>query len=240
MAVSASELPEMSSIAGGEAQVAAHLRKRLVSGLRRISFFVIPSVVAFMALGDIVIGAIVQSGRFTHAKTLDVWPILAGAGVGLLASTQGRLYSSAFYALKDTRTPLRFAIARVALTTVLGYLCSKPLPHLLGIDPKWGVAGLTASAGVSGWVEFVLLRRALTRMIGSEPLDAAWLARLWLTALAAAAVAWAIKLNLSPGTDHPVWLAVTTLIPYGLLYLALADPSQTKQSLGSILRARSR
>ena len=39
--------------------------------------------------------------------------VLAGAAVGLVASTLGRLYSSAFYALGDTRTPVRFAALRV-------------------------------------------------------------------------------------------------------------------------------
>ena len=146
MSVSASELPEMSSAIGGHEEVAAQLRRRLVSGLRRIAFFVIPSVVAFIALGDIIAGAIYQSGKFTHADAVYVWGILAGSGVGLLASTQGRLYSSAFYALKDTRTPLIFAIIRVALTTILGYLAAIQLPHWIGINPKWGVAGLTASA----------------------------------------------------------------------------------------------
>jgi putative peptidoglycan lipid II flippase len=235
MAVSASELPAMSSVTGERDEIAAQLRKRLANGLRRIAFFVIPSVVAFVALGDLVVGAIVQSGGFTHSNTLDVWAILAGSGVGLLASTQGRLYASALYALKDTRTPLRFAVIRVALTTVLGYLCSKPLPLLLGIDPKWGVAGLTASAGVSGWVEFILLRRALSRRIGPEPVGAAYLLRLWIAALAAAGVAWAIKLSLPAGL-HPIPLALATLAPYGALYLLLADPQQIKQRLARLAR----
>src|SRR5205807_933136 len=39
MSVSASELPEMSSAVGDEAEVAAALRKRLAFGLRRIAFF---------------------------------------------------------------------------------------------------------------------------------------------------------------------------------------------------------
>ena len=96
-----------------------------------------------------------------------VWSVLAGSGVGLLASTSGRLYSSAFYALRDTRTPLNFAIIRVVLTVVLGYLFALPLPRLLGIDRHWGVAGLTLSAGIAGWVEFALLRRALQARIGA-------------------------------------------------------------------------
>jgi len=150
MSVAASELPEMSSALGGPDEVAAHLRRRLLSGLRRIAFLVVPSVVAFIALGDIIAAAIYERGEFKHADAVYTWGILAGSGIGLLASTQGRLYSSAFYALKDTRTPLLFAIVRVALTTVLGVCAAFPLPALLGIAPRWGAAGLTASAGVSG------------------------------------------------------------------------------------------
>src|SRR5205085_1519533 len=114
-------------------------------GLRRIAFFVVPSAVAFLALGDVIAAALLQTGRFRHVDAVYVWGILAGSAVGLLASTLGRLYSSAFYALRDTRTPLRFALVRVALTSALGYLFALPLPRWLGIPPMWGAAGLTAS-----------------------------------------------------------------------------------------------
>ncbi len=227
MSVSASELPEMSRAVGNSDEVAAYLRKRLAGGLRRIAFFVIPSAVAFIALGDVIAGAIYQSGAFTHENAVHVWAILAGSGIGLLASTQGRLYSSAFYSLKDTRTPLRFAMIRVALTTVLGYLSAIPLPYLLGIDPKWGVAGLTASAGVSGWIEFLLLRRALARRIGRESTGAVYLMRLWSAAIAGAAAAWAIKLRIG-SAYHPVTTALVTLIPFGCVYLALGDPANIR------------
>jgi putative peptidoglycan lipid II flippase len=231
MSVSASELPEMSSALGGRDEVAAHLRQRLVSGLRRIAFFVIPSVVAFIALGDIIAGAIYVGGKFTHADALYVWGILAGSGVGLLASTQGRLYSSAFYALKNTRTPLVFALIRVALTTALGYCAAIPLPRLIGIDPKWGVAGLTASAGVSGWVEFLLLRRSLAQRIGADSVGVAYLARLWGAAIIAAAVTWAIKIPLEQHLHQPRLFACATLIPFGLIYLALTDPARIRERL---------
>ena len=113
---------------GSEKEIAEALRRRLNSGLRQIAFFVVPSAMAFLALGDVIVAAIYRSGRFTHADVIYVWGILAGSAVGLLASTLGRLYSSTYYALRDTRTPLRFAIMRVALTTLLGYLCAIPLP----------------------------------------------------------------------------------------------------------------
>jgi putative peptidoglycan lipid II flippase len=231
MSVSASELPEMSSAIGDRDEIAAHLRSRLVSGLRRIAFFVIPSAVAFIVLGDIIVAAIYQQRRFTHDDAIYTWGILAGSGVGLLASTQGRLFSSAFYALQDTRTPLRFAVVRVALTTILGYLAAFPLIRLVGADPKWGGAGLTASAGISGWIEFLLLRRALAKRVGQAVPPAMFLTRLWASALAAAAVTWAIKLALEPHLQQPKLFAVATLVPYGLVYLTLTGPRQLKDRL---------
>ena len=117
------------------------LRRRLDAGLRQIAFFVVPSAMAFLALGDVVAAALLQTGRFGHADAVYVWGILAGSAVGLLASTLGRLYSSTYYALRDTRTPLRYAIVRVALTTVLGYLFAIPLPRLLGVAAGVGRRG---------------------------------------------------------------------------------------------------
>ncbi|HEY2012388.1 MAG TPA: murein biosynthesis integral membrane protein MurJ, partial [Bryobacteraceae bacterium] len=188
MAVSAAELPAMSSALGEQAEVASYLRRRLNAGLRQIAFFIVPSAMGFLALGDVISGALFQVGKFSSRDSQYVWGILAGSSVGLLASTLGRLYSSTYYALRDTRTPLRYAVVRVALTAGLGYLCAIPLPPWLGIEPRWGVAGLTASAGVAGWVEFALLRRTLNRRIGSTGLPATLVARLWGSAAVAAAV----------------------------------------------------
>ena len=151
MAISAAELPTMAKALGGTEQIAEVLRRRLDEGLHRIAFFIVPSSMAFLALGDVIAAVLYQTGKFKHADAVYVWAILAGSTIGLLASTLGRLYSSTYYALRDTRTPLRCAVVRVTLTTVLGYLCAILLPPLLGIEPKWGVAGLTASAGVAGW-----------------------------------------------------------------------------------------
>src|SRR5262249_42870691 len=151
MSVSAAELPAMAGAASVDPAGGEAIRQRLDSGLRQIAFFVIPSAMAFLALGDVIAAALLQTGRFSHAHAIYVWGILAGSAGGLLASTLGRLYSSAYYALRDTRTPLAYAIARVVLTTVLGYLFAIPVPRWLGIPALWGAAGLTASAGLAGW-----------------------------------------------------------------------------------------
>jgi putative peptidoglycan lipid II flippase len=219
MAVSAAELPAMSSTVGNESEVAEALRTRINASTRRIGFFVVPSAVAFLALGDVVAGAIFQHGRFTLGDTTYVWGILAGSAVGLVAATVGRLYSSAYYALRDTRTPLRYAVVRVVLTTALGYFCALHLPAILGIQERWGAAGLTASYGVAAWVEFLLLRRGMARRIGAIESPVGYFARLWAAAVAAAALAWGVRVVFNP--HHPIVAGVVILLPYGLAYLAL-------------------
>src|SRR5204862_577940 len=84
MSISAAELPAMSGAIGNPGGVEA-IRGRLNSGLRHIAFFVVPSAVAFLLLGDILAAALLETGRFRHADALYVWGILAGSGVGLLA-----------------------------------------------------------------------------------------------------------------------------------------------------------
>ena len=216
MSVSAAELPLMSGAIGKEEEIAEVLRTRLNNGLRHISFLVVPSVVGFLALGDVIVAAIYQSGRFGHSDVMYVWGILAGSTVGLLASTLGRLYSSAFYALRDTRTPLRFAMIRVALTTALGYAMALPLPRLLGVEQRWGVAGLTISAGIASWVEFTLLQRGLRRRIGHVGVPPVFLVQVWIAALLSAAASRGLLLGL--GHFGHILVAVLVLGLYGLIY----------------------
>jgi putative peptidoglycan lipid II flippase len=233
MSVSAAELPEMSSALGDH----GYLNRRLNAGLRQIAFFIVPSAMAFLALGDVITAALFQGGLFTRADARYVWGILAGSAVGLLAQTLGRLYSSTYYALRDTRTPLRFAIVRVVLTTGLGYVCALPLPKWLGIDPAWGVAGLTASAGVAGWVEFALLRRALNRRIGATGLPASLTARLWGSAAIAAAASWGVRLGI--GHRDPIVTAVVVLGTYGSVYFGatwLMGVEECTAALGRLRR----
>jgi len=220
MSVSAAELPVMSGALGAADEVASILRARLNSGLRQITLLVVPSVVGFLFLGDVIVAAIYQSGRFEHGDVIYVWAILAGSTVGLLASTLGRLYSSGYYALRDTRTPLRFAIVRVLLTTLLGYLAALPLPRLLGIEQRWGVAGLTISAGIASWVEFTLLQRGLRRRIGQVGVPPRFLLQVWMAALAAAAISRGVLM--ATGHRSPIPLAVVVLSVYGIVFFGVA------------------
>ncbi len=230
MAVSAASLPSMSADAGEHDKLHAQLE----SGLRSIAFPVVPSVAAFLALGDVICAALFQTGRFGASDVAYVWLILAGSTVGLLASTMARLYSSTFYALRDTRTPLRYAILRVALTAGLGIFSGLYLPGLLGLDRKLGAAGLTASAGVAGWVEFWLLRRGIGRRIGEVHVSKGLLPRLWGAAALATAIAFAAKLATGQvsALSHPIPRAAIVLGFFGATYLgatlALGIPEAEK------------
>jgi putative peptidoglycan lipid II flippase len=177
----------------------------------------VPSAVAFLALGDVVAAALLQTGRFGPSDALYVWGILAGSAVGLLASTLGRLYSSAYYALRDTRTPLKYAVTRVSLTTILGYTFAVVFPGLLGVAAIWGAVGITLAGGIAAWVEMLMLRRTLNTRVGTTGLPAAFAARLWTAAATGAAVGWGVKQMLPAW--HPALTAIPVLGSYGTVFL---------------------
>jgi putative peptidoglycan lipid II flippase len=219
MSISAAELPVMSR-SFGEEDFSSILKNRIDSAGRRIAFFVVPSVVGFLLLGDVIAGLLFQTGQFDRTTAVYVWMVLAGSAVGLLASTLGRLYSSAFYSLRDTRTPLLFSVIRVFVTTVLGYLMGLKLPIWLGIEGSWGTAGLTASAGIAGWLEFYLLRHSLNKRIGPSGIPFIVVAKLWLAALLSGGAGFLVKTHALTG--HPFLRGVLVLGVFGLCYFPLS------------------
>src|SRR5262249_40486387 len=146
--------------------------------------------------------------------------------------------------LRDTRTPLRYAIIRVILTSILGILFALPLPRLLGIDLKWGAAGLTASAGIAGWAEFLMLRRTLNKRIGKTGLASSYVLKLWMAVICAAAAGWAIKL--AAGSHNPRVMAVIIIAPYVAVYFAVTSALGISEAgallgrLGRMIRPGSR
>jgi putative peptidoglycan lipid II flippase len=239
MAISASELPEMSSATGDEIARAAVLQARLATALRRVVFLVVPSAVAFVAIGGPIVALLYQGGRFGAADTRVVWIILAGTAIGLSAGTQSRLLGSAFYALGDTRTPLYAGLVRLALTAGLGYVLVLPLRDRLGYAPEWGAFGLTASAGFAAWIEFLLLRRWLDARIGRVPIPG----KLGLGALCAAAIAGAAGFWTARGlravTAHTIVTSVAAIAVFGAVYLgimAIAKVPEADAFVGKLVR----
>lgn len=218
MSVAAAELPAMAEESVGAGRDAA-LRDRLVAGARRVAFFVVPTAVLFLLLGHQVAGLVFQSGAFTAADSRWVWGTLAASTIGLLPQAWGRLLSSAHYALGDTRTPFRFAALRVGLAIAVGALLAFRGPVLLGVDPKWGTAGLALGTALAGTLEWWLLRRSMVRRLGPTGLPISLVVRLVVAALAGGGAAWAA---LGAVAGPAVAGALLVLIVYGLVFLLIA------------------
>ena len=240
MAISAAELPLLSSALGDERAIAAAVRARLEAAMRRVAYFIVPSAIAFAALGNVVTAGIYQTGEFGADDVRYVWGILAASAVGLLATTLARLFSATYYALRDTRTPLRFACVRLAVGVAIAIPLAFFLPGTLGLESRWGAAGLALASGIAGWIELWLLRRALERRIGRARLPGPLLARLWSAAIVCAAIALAVERGC--GDVHPVVAAVVVLGSFGGLYLAstlalgVAEPRAVAAQLAARLR----
>lgn len=248
MAVAAAELPEMSR------QAAAHseaLRARVEAGVRRMAVLVVPSFVGYVVLGDIIVAALYQRGRFLPVDTLLVWIILAAYSFGLLASTTTRLYSSAFYALGDTRSPAKIAAIRVTIAAALGAVLMLFAERFAMVAPAsivvnagdaeglrpLGAAGLASAAAVAAWVEWTLLRKRLRSRIGPTGTRQGAILRLGLSALVPALLI-RLAVPVMPPL-HPVALAAIVLPAFGAAYFVLASAAgvvEAREVVGHALR----
>ncbi|HXX53103.1 MAG TPA: murein biosynthesis integral membrane protein MurJ [Thermodesulfovibrionales bacterium] len=217
MAISTAALTDMSRATGTREEIVQALETKLTAGSRKMAFLVIPSAVAFIVLGDVIAATLFQTGHFGRSDSRFVWFILAGSAVGLVATTQSRLFISAFWSLGNTRTPLRIACFRVALTAIFGCLAVFPLRSAFGIDVVYCAAALTASAGIAGWIELLLFRYALALDIGRLNLGGQATRALWGIAIASGAIALGVK-SLIPGL-HVAIRGMAVLGVYGLLYI---------------------
>ena len=250
MSVAAAELPELSRLGDGERADVVAVRQRLLDGLGRIAFFVAPVQAIYLFAGGVVVGALLQRGDFTADDTRLVWFVLAGSSMALLATTASRLLQSSLYALGDSRTPARIAVARVALSIVIGAGLMfqldrvvleprssevsvegdlpapfEPLPDRLRQDEsaplRLGAVGLTVGASVGAWLELALLRRALARRgLGGLPIGGRHRNAVVAASVVAGLVALALRWTVA--SDLSVLpAAAVVLLPAGMVYLGL-------------------
>jgi putative peptidoglycan lipid II flippase len=229
MSVAAAELPDL---ARDRDQATSALRERAAGAVRRVAFYVVPSVVAFVVLGDVLVAGLFRAGEFGAADVTVVWITLVGYSAGLLASTCTRVYQSAFFALRDTATPARIAGVRVLVAFVAGSLLMvqfEPVTlfgHVFtaGVFAGANVAsvplgplGLAIGAAAGAWLEWWLLKRQLVARIGAVGTGAGQLLRMAAAALVAAAVARGVA-ALVPW--HPLPTAVLVAAAFGAVYFA--------------------
>lgn len=211
MAIAASELPELSRAGpggAGEQVVARRVRRALRSVLR----WLVPSTVAYLLFGDLLIAALLERGGWGPEDSRAAGWVLAAYALGLAASGSSRTLTSAFYALRDTRTPARIAILRVCVSLGVGAGLMFPFDRwavgaggaLLsggeaGVEAiRLGAVGLALGAAAGAWFEFVLLKRALGRRIGPHGPGSSTVLRF---ALAAGIAGGAVALLRSPLTS---------------------------------------
>lgn len=227
VSVTAVALPELSRDAAGEAAPNAQLRARIAVGFRRIVFFVVPSSIACIALSREIVAALYQTGRFTADATVLVSRVVAAYGIGLIAQSTVKLFASGFYAMRDTRTPVKIAAFSLVVSTGLAWLLMRWL----------GAPGIALGSSIGAFVSTTLHLRDLSRRIGRVLLGADW--RASAIALVAAVLAGAAALGTArlAGGLAPVPRGAAVLGIFGVVYAALTlalkhpDAVRTWQSL---------
>jgi putative peptidoglycan lipid II flippase len=232
VSVAATALPELSRDADG-ATGRALLRERLAQGLRRIVFFVVPSAVAFAALGAPAVRVLFETGRFGARDTALVTGVLAAYSLGLVGWAAVKLLASGFYAMRDTRTPVVVAATAVVLSVVASYLLMQRL------GPAGIALGASLAALYNMTVQLVLLRRRV-----GPVLDAAERRRAALVLLAAAVAALAgLAVGRLTAGLGPVVLLLASWSAFGAVFLgasAAAGHPEAVRLTGAVRRRLAR
>jgi putative peptidoglycan lipid II flippase len=153
------------------------------------------------------------------SDTIWTHTVLIGYSMGLVASTGTRLFSSAYFALEDTKTPAKYAAARVFMAAVLGASLMLVGRNFSIAGNPLGVAGLALGSGLAAWLEWYLLRRELRRRLGEVLPPVGMLLRMLAAAVVAGVVARGVGM-LAPAL-HPILLGGAVMAVFGLLYFAL-------------------
>ncbi|HUW56756.1 MAG TPA: murein biosynthesis integral membrane protein MurJ [Planctomycetota bacterium] len=131
-------------------------KRTLMAALRVTLFLAIPAGIGLMALSSPIIELLFRRGEFTsHAATRTAWVVFCYC-LSVWAQTGVFVLLRGFYALKDTRTPVRVAVAVVLLNLTLN------LTFIWFLDE----AGLALATSISGMVQFVVLLAILRRRLG--------------------------------------------------------------------------
>lgn len=115
--------------------------------LRAIGYLLIPSTVIFILLRAQIVRLILGSGKFSWDDTRATALALGFFSISILAQGVIPLLSRAFYALKNTRTPMTIAIFSVVVSIALAYPLSQ----------RFGVSGLALAYSVGSYFNAFLL-----------------------------------------------------------------------------------
>ncbi len=227
MSISASELAEMSRTLGEGGQREQWMKSRLEGSLRRMNFFVIPSMVGFVFLGRDLIRILYQGGSFSEADTWAVWVVLVGYALSLVSSTEGRLFNSTFYSLNNTKTPLRWSIVQVSVSTLLGSVGIYVIRTEMQIQELWTPLVLTLASSFASWVVWYGVRKKLRQILGRWASSLSYKLKLLGVSVLCAGLAFVVGavLNQWGGSStliDPRLGSFLQLLVYGVFYLGIS------------------
>jgi putative peptidoglycan lipid II flippase len=151
VAVATAILPTLSGHAALGEQAA--FRQTTTFGLRLVFFITMPSMVGLIVLREPIVQLLFQHGAFDARATAGTAVALVAYSLGLWAFAGFRVVVQAFYAMQDTKTPVKVAVAAMASNILLGLLLMGPLRH----------AGLALATSISSIINFVWLFALLIR-----------------------------------------------------------------------------
>ncbi len=127
----------------------AGLRTTLSETLRAVITLTVPAAAALILLGRPLLALLYQRGSFDAAATEAVYVALRFFALGLVGHASLELVARAFFAQKDTVTPLLIAVTFGVVHVLLALLLTQPLGH--------GGLALANSLAISGEVLLLLL-----------------------------------------------------------------------------------
>lgn len=154
IAISTAILPALSrQAASGRME---DMRATLLFGLRMAAFITIPSAAGLMVLRTEVISVLFRRGAFDASAVEATSGALLFYAAGLFSFGAVRIIAPAFYALKDTRTPVLVAVATLATHVAL---CTM-------LSPRLGLGGIALSDSLSATLNMSLLLAIFARRHG--------------------------------------------------------------------------
>lgn len=160
MAVSTAAFPTMAeNVTLGRLD---RVREIIEDTLRSIFFLSIPSSIGLIVLGLPIIQVLLQHGAFSLASATSTSVPLACFALGLAGLAAVEILTRAFYAFRDSKTPVIVSIAQFILKILLSLL----LLRLIHWGPSWGLGSLAFSTSVAGLLEAGAMLWLLQKKIG--------------------------------------------------------------------------
>jgi putative peptidoglycan lipid II flippase len=151
VAVGVALLPRLSRAVHAEDHLAA--RAAMDEAITFSMALTLPAAAALVAIPFFLVDALYTRGAFTQSDAHQTAAALMNYGWGVPAFVLSQLFSRAFFARQDTKTPMRFGLIQVAVNVVVG----------VGLFQVIGVAGIAAGTAVAWWVNVILLAATLAR-----------------------------------------------------------------------------